>query len=200
MVAANIETPSLNAGITGLIKKPHWGEISGTLGDQTDLARVLEGKIEMPEGGTAGDVLRKTENGVEWDGESGAVLSVNGQTGAVQLDASDIPTVNGEQTTIAEDISALSSRIVQLEPDAETYTIGTSDWTAVSDASPYTYQATVTATHTIGNDTVCKLINDQLVLFATYGFGIASVSGQSVTIYAIGQPTASVMLEVDYYG
>lgn len=75
----------------------------------------------------------------------------------------------------------------------ESYTI--SSWTALSSSSPYTYQATVTATATIGNDTVVELINDQAVLFATYGFAIGSISGQSVTIYSIGEPDSSVTLK-----
>jgi hypothetical protein len=80
----------------------------------------------------------------------------------------------------------------------ETYTI--SNWTALSSSSPYTYQATVTATATIGNDTEVELINDQSVLFATYGFAIGSISGQNVTIYSIGEPSSSVTLKIGYGG
>jgi hypothetical protein len=80
----------------------------------------------------------------------------------------------------------------------ETYTITTADWTALSASSPYTYQATVTATYAIGNDTTVELVNDNPVLFANYGFAIGSVSGQNVTIYSIGQPSASVSLKVNY--
>jgi len=85
-------------------------------------------------------------------------------------------------------------------PDTETYTIATSDWTALSDATPYTYQATVTATRLIEANTWCELINNQAVLFADYGFAIGSVNGQNITIYAIGLPTSSVVLEVQYNG
>ena len=84
--------------------------------------------------------------------------------------------------------------------ETESYTIATSDWSALSASSPYTYQATVTATHTIGGSTIVELINDAPVTFATYGFAIGSVSGQSVTIYSIGQPSASVTLKVNYKG
>ena len=82
----------------------------------------------------------------------------------------------------------------------ETYTIATSDWSALSASSPYTYQATVTATYTIGASTIAELINDSAVDFATYGFAIGSISSQSVTIYSIGQPSASVSLKVNYKG
>lgn len=82
----------------------------------------------------------------------------------------------------------------------ETYTIATSDWSALSSSSPYTYQATVTATYTIGNSTIAELLNDSPVDFATYGFAIGSISSQSVTIYSIGQPSASVSLKINYKG
>lgn len=82
----------------------------------------------------------------------------------------------------------------------ETYAIAGSNWTSLSNSSPYTYQATVTATETIGNDTIVELINDQPVLFATYGFAIGSVSGQNITIYSIGQPSSSVTLKVKIGG
>ena len=84
--------------------------------------------------------------------------------------------------------------------ETESYTIATSDWTALSNSIPYTYSTTVTATHTIGNDTVIELINNQPIPFANHGFAIASVSGQVLTIYSIGVPDASVTLEVDYNG
>lgn len=80
----------------------------------------------------------------------------------------------------------------------EAYTITT--WTSLSSSEPYTYQATTTATATIGNDTIVELINDQAVLFATYGFAIGSVSGQNITIYSIGQPSSSVTLKVGIGG
>ena len=82
----------------------------------------------------------------------------------------------------------------------ETYTIATSDWSALSASSPYDYQATVTATYTIGANTIAELLNDSPVDFATHGFAIGSISSQSVTIYSIGQPSASVSLKVNYKG
>lgn len=82
----------------------------------------------------------------------------------------------------------------------ETYTIATSDWTALSASSPYDYQATVTATYTIGANTIAELLNDSPVDFATHGFAIGSISSQSVTLYSIGQPSASQTLKINYKG
>ena len=82
----------------------------------------------------------------------------------------------------------------------ESYTIASNSWTALSASSPYTYSTTVTATYTIGNDTIVELINDNAVAFSNYGFSIGSISSQSVTIYSIGQPSASVTLKVNYKG
>ena len=82
----------------------------------------------------------------------------------------------------------------------ETLTIATSDWAALAASSPYDYSATATAVTTIGASSTVKLVNDQPVLFGTHGFAIASISGQVLTIYSIGQPTASVTLTINVRG
>lgn len=117
---------------------------------------------------------------------------------------------NAELTTLAgggsitkgNDTYTADNKTLYLTDDTtesvETYTV--SSWTSLASSEPYTYSATVTATHTIGNDTVIELINDQAVLFATYGFAVGSVSGQSVTIYSIGEPSSSVSLKIGYRG
>jgi len=60
----------------------------------------------MPSGGTVGQVLTKTSSGTAWQTVSGggAVDSVNGQTGAVVLDASDVGAL--PDTTTAADLGA----------------------------------------------------------------------------------------------
>ena len=85
-------------------------------------------------------------------------------------------------------------------PITETLTIESTSWSELSDSSPYTYSATVTATTTIGTDSIVELINNQAILFATYGFAIGSISGQNITIYSIGQPSTSVTLTVEVTG
>lgn len=82
----------------------------------------------------------------------------------------------------------------------ETLTIESTSWSELSDSSPYTYSATVTAATTIGTDSIVELINNQAVLFATYGFAIGSISGQNITIYSIGQPSESVTLTLEVTG
>lgn len=82
----------------------------------------------------------------------------------------------------------------------ETLTIESTSWSELSDSSPYTYSATVTATTTIGTDSIVELINNQAVLFATYGLAIGSISGQNITIYSIGQPSENVTLTLGVTG
>ena len=108
-------------------------------------------------------------------------------------------TVNGKALSSNITLTALD---VNAESIAtyETYTITSNSWTALSSSEPFTYQTTVTATYTIGNDTEVGIINDQPVLFANYGFIVGSVSGQNVTLYAIGQPDTSVSLTIGYRG
>lgn len=73
----------------------------------------------LPDDGAAGQILRRTSSGAEWSDEtSGAVDSVNGQTGAVVLDASDVgalpdtytapvTSVNGQTGAVSIDASSV---------------------------------------------------------------------------------------------
>ena len=99
-----------------------------------------------------------------------------------------------------ENVFSVDFNVVEKKATDETYTIASNSWTALSSSEPFTYQTTVTATYTVGNDTEVGIINDQAVLFANYGFIVGSVSGQSVTIYSIAQPDTSVTLKVGYRG
>lgn len=86
----------------------------------------------------------------------------------------------------------------QIAGTTETLTIASTDWTALSASDPYDYSATVTATTTISATSTVELINDQAVLFGTHGFAIGSVDtvNNTVTIYSIGAPSASVLLTI----
>lgn len=78
----------------------------------------------------------------------------------------------------------------------ESFPKETSAWTALASSSPYTYKTTVTLATQIYSDSIVELINNDIVNFATYGFGILSVSGQVVTIASIGQPSSAVTLKI----
>ena len=106
----------------------------------------------------------------------------------------------GTGIDITSNTISVDTTVIEVVGETESYTIATSDWSSLSSSDPYTYQATVTATHTIVNSTVAELLNDSAVTFATYGFAIGSISGQSVTIYSIGQPSSSVTLKINYKG
>ena len=144
---------------------------------------------------------------LDFDGDSFASRRINyiGVTGSVNrqyLLTTHEVVDNLNSTSPSEPLSAKQGKVLKdlASGETESYTIATADWSALSASSPYTYQATVTATHTIGANTVAELLNDAPVTFATYGFAIGSISGQSVTIYSIGQPSASVTLKVNYKG
>lgn len=105
--------------------------------------------------------------------------------------------INGDVQVLAKksDLSGKQDKLTY-----ETKTIETTDWTALSSSTPYTYSATVSATATISTNTIIELVNDNPVLFATYGFAIASVIGQNITIYSIGIPDTSVSLKIGIGG
>lgn len=83
---------------------------------------------------------------------------------------------------------------------SETFSVAASEWNDLSDGSPFTKQAAITATAAIGADTLVELINDNAVAFGTYGFAIGGVTGQVITIYALSAPSASVTLKIEIGG
>lgn len=108
--------------------------------------------------------------------------------------------INSTQTRVTineEDIVVLEDKVAALESVAESIeeaTIPSSAWAALRDASPYTYSTTITLSSLTVNSISLELVNDQPIIFATYGFAIASVSGSNAVIYSIGIPTSDVKL------
>lgn len=88
----------------------------------------------------------------------------------------------------------------QVSGSTETYAIETTDWSALTESSPYDYQTTVIATYPIGSSTVVELLNDNPIQFANHGFAIGSISGQNVTLYSIAQPSTVETLKINYKG
>ena len=79
-----------------------------------------------------------------------------------------------------------------IKPNNETFTITSNDWVSDGNIAPFDYKTTVTITTTISANTIVELVNNNAVAFATYGFSIGDVTGQVVTIYSIGQPSANI--------
>ena len=86
------------------------------------------------------------------------------------------------------------------ETNIETATIQSTSWNTLSSQLPYQYSTNITLTTTLDTNSIVELINNQPVLFATYGFAIGSISGQVATIYSIGQPSESVTLTLGVTG
>lgn len=85
---------------------------------------------------------------------------------------------------------------------SESLAIAVSSWTALVSSDPYDYSATVSVTATIGANSTIELLNDQPVLFSTYGFAIGAVdtTNNTATIYSIGQPDANISLNINIKG
>lgn len=88
--------------------------------------------------------------------------------------------------------------ITKLKGAVETFTI--SSWTEDNTIIPYTHKATVTLVSTLGTNTIVELINNNAVLFATYGFAIGGISGQVATIYSVGEPENDVSISIRVIG
>lgn len=128
----------------------------------------------------------------------GTTVTVNGQAQATWNADTKINIFQGTENAgktfmVGQDGNAVLQTI---KPVTETFTIESAPWSALSDSSPYTYSATITLTTTLDTNSIVELINNQPVLFATYGFAIGSISGQVATIYSIGQPSENVTLTI----
>lgn len=72
-----------------------------------------------------------------------------------------------------------------------------SDWSALAEGNePYTHYAEVTLS-TLTKAKSVELINDKPVLFAKYGFAIASVVGNVAIVYSIEKPVDDVTLKFE---
>lgn len=88
-----------------------------------------------------------------------------------------------------------------IDGQTKSYTIVTTDWTALASSDPYDYQVTIASTYNnFRSTTIAELFNDNPVLFSEYGFAIASMDYQNktITVYSIGKPSNSVTLNVNY--
>lgn len=156
-----------------------WDTLSGTVADHTSkLATIAQGAE-----------VNVQSNWAESDSSSDAFI-LNKPQNLVQ-DANYVHTDNNFTT-------AEKNKLDDVYGEDETYTIAVSGWSTVTGADPFKFSSTVTATHVIGANTIVELINDQAVLFANYGFSIASVSGQSITLYALSAPDSSVTLKINF--
>lgn len=130
-------------------------------------------------------------------GEDVAAKINNIVSGAQVVGNATNATNDGQGQNIVATYATKTENAAKLDaPTVEQISIPTTAWTALSGADPFTVSATVTATTTIGADATIELYNDQPVAFSQYCFSIASVSGQTLTIYALETPTSAITLTI----
>ena len=124
-------------------------------------------------------------------------LTAGDATHAASADAATKASQDASGNDIVATYATKAENAAKLDaPTVEQFSIPTTSWTALSGADPFTVSATVTATTTIGADATIELYNDQPVAFSQYCFSVASVSGQTLTIYALETPTSAVTLTI----
>lgn len=110
--------------------------------------------------------------------------------------------------TLETNLSNLQERVTSLEQNQGTgsggsavsasifETIVIDDFSALEEAQgPYTHFADVVLTNSLDDKASVELLNNNAVLFATYGFAIASISsGNVVTVYSINKSAETVTL------
>ena len=157
--------------------------IQSTYATKTELSAVISGTTPVAKA-TAADSATNATYATVADSATSATNATNATN-----DGSGQNIIN-TYATKAENATKLNA------PAIEQHSIGTTGWTTLSEADPFTVSATVTATTTIGADATVELYNDQPVAFSQYCFSIASISGQTLTIYALEAPTSSVTLTI----
>lgn len=189
-----------------------WGDITGTLSDQTDLQNQLNGKLSTTGGNLTGAIAIKSTDGtlvshLNDDGTDDYGVSYKNNTFEFGNFGKGIKLLGNtarpkyENTTTEDggvELALLSD--VETRPVDETYSISEAQWQALNGNEPYTYMASVTATYTIGTNTEVGILNNSPALFATYGFVVGTVNNQTVQIFSIDKPTTNVSLTVRYRG
>lgn len=117
--------------------------------------------------------------------------------GSTGIGLPDTPTDDGTYILKA-DVSGGVSTYTWKKENIEEFTILSQSWVENNDILPFEYQVTVTATGTIPQNGVIELIADNAILFSTYGFCIASVANQNITIYSLSRPSETVTLKIKF--
>ena len=114
----------------------------------------------------------------------------------VENNGSEIQTLQSDIEELGNTINEVNSELNNKQDKAiiSNYSIPSTSWTELSNQMPFTYSSNITITQSLATNSVVELINNQAVLFSTYGFSIGNISGQSITIYSIGQPTSDIAL------
>ena len=110
------------------------------------------------------------------------------------------------------DLQELDDRITTLEQNQGsggstssvsafiTESVVISEFSALETAQgAYTHFVDITLTNSLDTMTSIELVNNNPVLFSTYGFAIASASGTSVVVYSIGKPSEDVTLTFEMH-
>lgn len=80
------------------------------------------------------------------------------------------------------------------------YQVSISSYTALTDKEPFLFSSQAQLPFSIGTTTVIELINNDPILYANYGFQIASIENSSITIYMLAQPTSTTTLTIGVRG
>lgn len=175
-----------------------------TKADQTALADVISGTTPVGNATNSTNATNATNDGqgrniVATYAQTDTVVQYLGQLqdGTMAVGKANAATNDGNGQNISATYATKAETAAKLNaPVVEQYNIQAAAWTALSDAAPFTVSTTATATTAIGADATIELYNDQPVAFSRYCFSIASVGGQTLTIYALETPTSAVTLTV----
>lgn len=161
----------------------------------------------VPDDGRVGQILRRTAHGAEWSDEQGggggAVNSVNGQTGDVVLDASDVGALP-DTTVIPTDTSDLTNNAGFVDAAgaaaaAPVQSVNGQTGTVVLDADdvgalPDTYVAPVTSVNGQTGAVSLSIPTDTSDLTNTAGYVDAAGAAAAAPVQSVNGQTGAVVI------
>lgn len=117
----------------------------------------------------------------------------------VSLNANQLEDNSVTYNKLSLDLQNMVSSIPNITSKIETHSVNYSDWYSLQGTDPYRYYTTVTLNTLLKSNTVVDILNEDLMSASQYGLGIASISGQIVTVYAITQPLVNITIKFEMY-
>lgn len=135
--------------------------------------------------------------------------SIENNTISISTLTNGLSAANGRIDTNFTSIKVLEDDMNRLEEEVfnkedkltyREYTIQVSSWTDLTDKNSYKYQAVITTSYDMTEDTEVSPIVNDLSLYSKYGFGVGEIIGNNIYIWAVDKPDTEVTITLGFRG
>ena len=147
----------------------------------------------LPDDGSVGQILRRTAHGAEWSNEQGggAVSSVNGQTGAVVLTASDVGALPDTYAAPVDSVNGQTGTVVLSIPSDTADLTNTAGFVNAAGAAA---AAPVQSVNSQTGAVVLSIPSDTADLTNTAGFVNAAGAAAAAPVQSVNGQTGAVSI------